>query len=114
MLGSVKKAVFRVLCLGALCLCGGLMAGQDPKELIFSGITIYTDKDFTRAKKYFEKACKSNDAEKCKDLAEFYFNVNDLKNALEYYSKSCKLNNVEGCMLSATFYNDMIKGLKKR
>lgn len=155
MLGSVKKAVFRVLCLGALCLCGGLMAEQDPKELIFSGITIYTDKNFTRAKKYFEKACKSNDAdgcailreiyssgkaiarenaresiekalehtatakacksndEKCKDLAEFYFNVNDLKNALEYYSKSCKLNNVEGCMLSATFYNDMIKGLKK-
>ncbi len=130
------------------------MAEQDPKELIFSGITIYTDKNFTRAKKYFEKACrlndadgciilreayskvilkgsaresiekalehtataktcKSNDAEKCKDLAEFYFNVNDLKNALEYYSKSCKLNNVEGCMLSATFYNDMIKGLKK-
>ncbi|EJB95063.1 hsp12 variant C [Helicobacter pylori Hp P-1] len=43
MLGSVKKAVFRVLCLGALCLCGGLMAEQDPKELIFSGITIYTD-----------------------------------------------------------------------
>ncbi len=43
MLGSVKKAVFRVLCLGALCLCGGLMAEQDPKELIFSGITIYMD-----------------------------------------------------------------------
>ncbi|EMH36001.1 putative beta-lactamase HcpA [Helicobacter pylori GAM83Bi] len=153
MLRGVKKAVFRVLCLGALCL-EGLMADQDSKELIFSGITIYTDKDFTRAKEYFEKACelhdadgcailreayskvilkgsaresiekalertatakacKSNDAEKCKDLAEFYFNANDLKNALEYYSKACKLNNVEGCMLSATFYNDMIKGLKK-
>ncbi|RKV33647.1 HcpA family protein, partial [Helicobacter pylori] len=112
MLRGVKKAVFRVLCLGALCL-GGLMAEQDSKELIFLGITIYTDKDFTRAKEYFEKACRLNDAEKCKDLAEFYFNANDLKNALEYYSKSCKLNNVEGCMLSATFYNDMIKGLKK-
>ncbi len=34
MLGGVKKAVFRVLCLGALCL-GGLMAEQDSKELIF-------------------------------------------------------------------------------
>nr|WP_276317851.1 hypothetical protein [Helicobacter pylori] len=41
---SVKKAVFRILCLGALCLCRGLMAEQDPKELVFSGITIYTDK----------------------------------------------------------------------
>lgn len=58
---SVKKAVFRVLCLGALCL-GGLMAEQNSKELIFSGITIYTDKDFTRAKEYFEKACRLNDA----------------------------------------------------
>ncbi len=48
MLRGVKKAVFRVLCLGVLCL-GGLMAESNPKELIFSGITIYTDKDFTRA-----------------------------------------------------------------
>ncbi|MGN8527559.1 sel1 repeat family protein [Helicobacter pylori] len=137
MLRGVKKAVFRVLCLGALCL-GGLMAESNPKELIFLGITIYTDKDFTRAKEYFEKACglhdadgcailreayskvilkgsaresiekalehtatakacKSNDAKKCKDLAEFYFNANDLKNALEYYSKACELNNGEGC-----------------
>ncbi|WJJ02680.1 hypothetical protein [Helicobacter pylori] len=52
----MRKAVFRVLCLGALCLCGGLMAEQDPKELIFSGITIYTDKNSTRAKKYFKKS----------------------------------------------------------
>ncbi|WP_258233572.1 hypothetical protein [Helicobacter pylori] len=53
---SVKKAVFRVLCLGALCLCGGLMAEQDPKELVFSGITIHTDKNSTRVKKYFKKS----------------------------------------------------------
>ncbi|WRB13082.1 hypothetical protein KVM26_06585 [Helicobacter pylori] len=51
---SVKKAVFRVL--WALCLCRGLMAEQDSKELIFSGITIHTDKNSTRAKKYFEKS----------------------------------------------------------
>ncbi|GAA6826705.1 hypothetical protein HpBTM60_35940 [Helicobacter pylori] len=55
---SVKKAVFRVLCLGALCLCRGLMAEQDPKELIFSGITIHTDKNSTRAKKYFKKSLR--------------------------------------------------------
>ncbi|WRC88430.1 hypothetical protein E5K99_07570 [Helicobacter pylori] len=53
---SVKKAVFRILYLGVLCLCGGLMAEQDPKELISSGITIYTDKNSTRAKKYFKKS----------------------------------------------------------
>ncbi|GAA7174803.1 hypothetical protein HpCK71_03630 [Helicobacter pylori] len=42
------------------------MAEQDPKELILSGITIYyTDKNSTRAKKYFEKACELNDAKGC-------------------------------------------------
>ncbi|PUD68006.1 sel1 repeat family protein [Helicobacter pylori] len=106
MLGSVKKAVFRVLCLGTLCLCGGLMAEQDPKELIFSGITIYTDKNFTRAKKYFEKACKSNDAEKCKKLAEFYFKANDLKKTLKYYSKACKSNDADGCAILGDIYHN--------
>lgn len=52
---SVKKAVFRALYLGALCLCGGLKAERDSKELILSGITIYTDKNSTRAKKYLKK-----------------------------------------------------------
>ncbi len=92
---------------------GGLKAEQDSKELILSGITIYTDKNFTRAKKYFEKACELNDAEKCKKLAEFYFKANDLKKTLKYYSKSCKLNDAKGCMLSATFYDGVIKGFKK-
>ncbi len=69
---SVKKAIFRVLYLGVLCLCGGLMAEQDSKELMLSGITIYTDKNFTRAKKYFEKACDLNDADGCMILREVY------------------------------------------
>ncbi|QQW71187.1 hypothetical protein HG582_07430 [Helicobacter pylori] len=67
---SVKKAVFRVLYLGVLCLCGGLMAEQDPKELILSGIIIYADKNFTRAKKYFEKACGLGLKEACGILKE--------------------------------------------
>lgn len=46
------------------------MAEQDPKELIFSGITIYTDKNFTRAKKYFKKACKLGLKEACDILKE--------------------------------------------
>ncbi len=83
------------------------MAEQDPKELILSGITIYyTDKNSTRAKKYFEKACGLNDAEKCKKLAEFYFKANDLKKTLEYYSKSCRLNDAKGCYALAALYNE--------
>ncbi|GAA7226699.1 hypothetical protein BD0144_06590 [Helicobacter pylori] len=46
------------------------MAERDSKELILSGITIYTDKNSTRAKKYFEKACGLNDADGCIILRE--------------------------------------------
>ncbi len=126
MLGSVKKAVFRVLCLGALCLCGGLMAGQDPKELIFSGITIYTDKNFTRAKKYFEKACKSNDADGCAILREVYSSGKaiarenareSIEKALEHTAtaKACKSNDAEKCKDLAEFYfnaNDLKNALE--
>ncbi|GAA8020873.1 hypothetical protein HpMS7_04360 [Helicobacter pylori] len=50
---------------------GGLIAEQDSKELIFSGITIYyTDKNSTRAKKYFEKACGLGLKEACGILKE--------------------------------------------
>ncbi|EPZ72620.1 hsp12 variant C [Helicobacter pylori UM084] len=59
---SVKKAVFRILYLGVLCLCGGLMAEQDPKELIFSGITIHADKIPLEPRNILKKACKLNDA----------------------------------------------------
>ncbi|WP_309123537.1 hypothetical protein [Helicobacter pylori] len=59
---SVKKAVFRILYLGVLCLCGGLMAEQDPKELISSGITIHTDKIPLEPRSILKKACKLNDA----------------------------------------------------
>ncbi|GAA8681515.1 hypothetical protein oki272_06640 [Helicobacter pylori] len=48
------------------------MAERDSKELILSGITIYTDKNSTRAKKYFEKACGLNDADGCIILREIY------------------------------------------
>ncbi|GAA7314051.1 hypothetical protein BD0109_02870 [Helicobacter pylori] len=61
MLRGVKKAVFRVLCLGVLCL-GGLMAESNPKELIFSGITIHTDKIPLEPRNILKKACKLNDA----------------------------------------------------
>ncbi|GAA6992460.1 hypothetical protein ID0094_01090 [Helicobacter pylori] len=99
------------------------MAEQDPKELIFSGITIYyTDKNSTRAKKYFEKACGLNDADGCIILREIYSKAITRENARESIekalghtatAKACKLNDAKGCMLSATFYDGVIRGFKK-
>ncbi|WQT46247.1 sel1 repeat family protein [Helicobacter pylori] len=101
---------------------GGLMAEQDSKELILSGITIYTDKNSTRAKKYFEKACGLNDADGCIILREIYSKAitrenarESIEEALEHTAtaKACKLNDAKGRMLSATFYDGVIKGFKK-
>ncbi|GAA8546751.1 hypothetical protein KYTH15_05200 [Helicobacter pylori] len=65
------------------------MAEQDPKELIFSGITIYyTDKNSTRAKKYFEKACGLNDADGCIILREIYSKAITRENARESIKKA--------------------------
>ncbi len=123
MLRGVKKAVFRVLCLGALCL-GELMAESNPKELIFSGITIYTDKDFTRTKEYFEKACRLNDADGCAILREAYSKVilkgsarESIEKALEHTAtaKACKSNDAEKCKDLAEFYfnaNDLKNALE--
>ncbi|WQS13044.1 sel1 repeat family protein [Helicobacter pylori] len=121
---SVKKAVFKVLYLGVLCLCGGLMAEQDSKELMLSGITIYMDKNFTRAKKYFEKACGLNDADGCIILREIYSKAitrentrESIKKALEHTAtaKACQLNDAKKCKKLAEFYlkaNDLKKTLE--
>ncbi|BAW60207.1 tetratricopeptide repeat protein [Helicobacter pylori] len=100
------------------------MAEQDSKELILSGITIYTDKNSTRAKKYFEKACGLNDADGCIILREIYSKAitrenarESIKKALEHTAtaKACKLNDAEKCKKLAEFYfkaNDLKKTLE--
>ncbi|WP_441734307.1 tetratricopeptide repeat protein [Helicobacter pylori] len=100
------------------------MAEQDSKELILSGITIYTDKNSTRAKKYFEKACGLNDADGCIILREIYSKAITRENARESIkealghtatAKAYKLNDAEKCKKLAEFYfkaNDLKKTLE--
>ncbi|GAA7776928.1 hypothetical protein JP0174_03320 [Helicobacter pylori] len=100
------------------------MAERDSKELILSGITIYTDKNSTRAKKYFEKACGLNDADGCIILREIYSKAitrenarESIEEALEHTAtaKACKLNDAEKCKKLAEFYfkaNDLKKTLE--
>ncbi|OKB11817.1 sel1 repeat family protein [Helicobacter pylori] len=91
------------------------MAERDSKELILSGITIYTDKNSTRAKKYFEKACGLNDADGCIILREIYSKAITREKARESIekalghtatAKACKLNNAKGCYALAALYNE--------
>ncbi len=40
---------------------GGLMAEPNPKELFNLGMLSYDKQDFSKARKYFEKACELKD-----------------------------------------------------
>ncbi|KNX48752.1 hypothetical protein AEY55_02665 [Helicobacter pylori] len=59
-----------------LVLCvdwgGGLMAEPNPEELFNLGMLSYDKQDFSKAKGYFEKACKLGDEEACDDLYQLF------------------------------------------
>ncbi|GAA8384650.1 hypothetical protein HpBT220_04100 [Helicobacter pylori] len=74
MLGSFKKAIFRALCLCCVLIGGGLMAEPNPEELFNLGMLSYDKQDFSKARKYFEKACDLNDSSGCKNLGVLYEN----------------------------------------
>ncbi|EMG98487.1 tetratricopeptide repeat protein, partial [Helicobacter pylori GAM231Ai] len=66
MLGNFKKAIFRVLCLCCVLIGGGgLMAEPNPEELFNLGMLSYDKQDFSKARKYFEKACDLNNGGGC-------------------------------------------------
>ncbi|WRB19161.1 tetratricopeptide repeat protein [Helicobacter pylori] len=51
---------------------GGLMAEPNPEELFNLGMLSYDKQDFSKAKGYFEKACKLGDEEACDDLYQLF------------------------------------------
>ncbi|TPH63792.1 sel1 repeat family protein [Helicobacter pylori] len=106
MLGSFKKAIFRVLCLGLLG--GGLMAEPTPKELFDLGVKSSEAKDYIQAKKYFEKACGLNNGGGCGALGDLYDDgkgvEKNLIKAAYFYSKACELKESFGCGALAVLY----------
>ncbi|GAA7921387.1 hypothetical protein HpBT060_01250 [Helicobacter pylori] len=111
MLGNFKKAIFRVLCLGCVLIGGGgLMAEPTPEELFNLGMLSYDKQDFSKARKYFEKACDLNISGGCSNLGALYYNgevvEKDLIKAAYLYSRACELKEGDGCgALGALYYN---------
>ncbi|WQY58563.1 sel1 repeat family protein [Helicobacter pylori] len=99
---SFKKAVFRALCLCCVLIGGGgLMAEPNPEELFNLGMLSYDKQDFSKARKYFERACGLNNGVGCKNLGFLYEYgegvEKDLTKAAYFYSKACKLGSQEAC-----------------
>ncbi|WP_305861190.1 tetratricopeptide repeat protein [Helicobacter pylori] len=77
------------------------MAEPNPEELFDLGMLSYDKQDFSKARKYFEKACGLNNGGGCKNLGVLYHNgegvEKDLIKADQYISKACKLGDQKAC-----------------
>ncbi|MFP6265970.1 tetratricopeptide repeat protein [Helicobacter pylori] len=77
------------------------MAEPNPEELFNLGMLSYDKQDFSKARKYFEKACGLNNSGGCSNLGVLYYNGDgvkrDSKKADQYFSKACKLGNQKAC-----------------
>ncbi len=77
------------------------MAEPNPEELLNLGIKNYEKQDFSKARKYFERACELNSGGGCVALGDLYYDGEGVeknsKKAVYFYYKACELNNGGGC-----------------
>ncbi len=80
---------------------GGLMAEPNPEELLNLGIKNYEKQDFSKARKYFERACELKEGDGCGALGGLYYNGDgvkqDSKKATTLFEKACKLGDRKAC-----------------
>lgn len=73
----------------------------NPEELVLLGIKSYEKQDFSKARRYFEKACDLNNGGGCSNLGVLYQNgqgvEKDLIKAAYFYTKACKLGYKKAC-----------------
>ncbi|GAA7579573.1 hypothetical protein JP0027_02200 [Helicobacter pylori] len=86
------------------------MAEPNPEELVLLGIKSYEKQDFSKARKYFEKACDLNNGGGCNGLGVLYKDgqgvEKNLTKAAYLYSKACELKEGDGCgTLGGLYYN---------
>ncbi|GAA7467795.1 hypothetical protein ID1074_03930 [Helicobacter pylori] len=92
------------------------MAEPNLEELVGLGVLSYDKQDFSKARKYFERACGLNNGRGCNNLGDLYQNgegiEKNLTKAAQFYSKACALKEGLGCFnLGALYYNG--KGVEK-
>ncbi len=74
------------------------MAEPNPEELFDLGMLSYDKQDFSKARKYFEKACDLKYGGGCGALGDLYDDVEkNLIKAAQLYTKACELKEGLGC-----------------
>ncbi len=83
------------------------MAEPNPEELFDLGMLSYDKQDFSKARKYFEKACDLKYGGGCGALGDLYDDVEkNLIKAAQLYTKACELKEGVGCgALGGLYYN---------
>ncbi|UOS22493.1 tetratricopeptide repeat protein [Helicobacter pylori] len=86
------------------------MAKLNPEELFNLGMLSYDKQDFSKARKYFEKACGLNNGGGCGALGDLYEDgkgvEKNLIKAAYLYSRACELKEGDGCgALGGLYYN---------
>ncbi|WRG81631.1 SEL1-like repeat protein [Helicobacter pylori] len=71
------------------------MAEPNPKELFDLGMLSYDKQDFSKARKYFERACGLNNGRVLYRDGQGV--EKNLTKADQYISKACKLGDQEAC-----------------
>ncbi|WQY30010.1 tetratricopeptide repeat protein [Helicobacter pylori] len=77
------------------------MAKLNPEELFNLGMQSYDKQDFSKARKYFEKACELNYKFGCSWLGAMQYQgkgvVKNEKQAMKKFEKACKLGYKKAC-----------------
>ncbi|PPB68315.1 tetratricopeptide repeat protein [Campylobacter hyointestinalis] len=102
----MRKIIF-----GLITLAIAAMAGD-----VEDGLKAYENRDYFKAKKYFQKACDGGDAFGCGPLGDLYKLGQGVKQdyfkAKEYYQKSCDGGNAGGCGALGVLY-ELGQGVKQ-
>ena len=70
---------------------------REAKEFFSLGLMYEQNKEYHKAKEYYERACKGGESKGCSHLGLMYEQNKEYHKAKEYYERACKEGDTKGC-----------------